>query len=68
MGHGAAVEEVCPEVILVGVVFGIDLVLTRRRLVGEEAGSAVVPGMRVVVAVESPFVVVGDVPIAVEIC
>ena len=68
MGHGVAVEEVCPEVILVEVVFGIDLALTHRRLVGEEAGLAVVPGTRVVVVVESPFAVVGDVPVAVGIC
>ena len=68
MGHGAAVEVVCSEVILAEVVFDIDLALTHKRLVVGEADSAVVQGTRVVVVVESPFAAVGDVQVAVGIC
>ena len=68
MRHGATVEVVCPEVILAEVVSDIDLALTHKRLVVVEADSVAVQGMRAGVVVESPFVAVGDVLVAVGIC
>ena len=68
MGHGATVEVVCPEVRLAEVVSDIDLVLTHKRLVVGEVDSVVVQGTRALAVVESPFVAVGDVQVAVGIC